>query len=921
MSEFEEKMFDVGDPKLDKFEAMINENTSYVLKSIDERVTNPEQKQKLIQAIFKGRPENTIQKLFDISDELKIDELKRTDPTFSPQSSFVRGVDDSVTLGIASKALDYATDNADRTRLLQKAYPGSFKGGEYTGFIGILNPFRKAATTATEAALSKGALGLFEMSTLSRKAIGEYAKKYAEKRGAAGLGKVVEKTLLSNGFMTRAVDLGLGSAAYDVAKEAVRITDDQIKGIPTGDVDERLTTAAKRGAVTGAVMSLGFDAAGGALKYGWNTAGKLFQKGAAVESGVNAKYISEHLDTIQDVVKNSPESVIAVAAKEVMEKAKKFEGKLATREEQIRAVMEEEMAGFQSKITAEKERMRETLTSEFNAQKAGLNKALENTGVNLTKNIKEISKAEAQNVAFEAKAMYEEVGKGFRGINNEFRQGLEEAVSNAEAKGINPRIETLPIINRIESLLKSKGAMDASGKPLGESVFARENGALYSDLVQRWETLGGETVRKGGDAGTMSIRDALTMKKGISELANFGQNATFPEAVYRNLYTGMKEQTEKALPELTKINEKFAGKRAKLDEFRNVIGKTEIRVANFIGGLEKDTGSNVLMGETFRALGEVNPDLALRVEQAGTLKENLQILNQFQKSPRTVVNEVRNAYLKNDPILITKLEALADTYPKVRPYLEKAKSQADMVLGLSDASAVQKAVNDINFETRLASQRPDLTPYVDELKVISEQRKAFNETFPTRPRALEKRLGASDFGSTGAEKEQIANLTGFDPSAAKPLERAQVAGKVGEAMNAPTQKTLIEDLVPLGLGSSFYKLRNAMTPKGAAFYRNLAKASPQTKERIFGAVLNMIQGVAEKIPGKENLSKDKVLQLAKILGTEQALTIYGQNGGEDDLIQALQNLSGDITFLTNENESGKHYFPKDEEINNLRFVK
>lgn len=898
----------------EKFSNMVNEKMNYVLGNIKQRVTDPKEQDELVRTIFTKNLEQTIENVFELSDKIRIDELKRTDPSFTPASSYIRGASDIVTFGIANKAVDHMTDKIDRDRLLAKAYPSANAWGQGTGFIAPL-----VASFFTGGATGVGALAAFEAGAVSRKAMGSMAKKYIANGGKSQIAKMMEKAAVSQGFVQRAVDLGVGSATYETVREAVKIADESVQGVPTGDINQRLLDSAQYGAISGAVSSLGFDALGAGVSGVYKT-GKGVNKlirGSKLSGGMSKEFMIEHLDEMKRVVDETPEVVIATDSEKILNAAKKYEGKLATREEQIQKAIDDETLSFKSTVEKAQNNYKDSLVKDMVKRDQDFQKI----GIDLSKEINAIKTAKAYEVADLSRVIYEKIGSGFRKINTEYGQQLDDMIAQRKIKGEPTSINTFDMLQRMKKTLVNEGAMTESGKFLDKSNFATlaDSSGVYQSYKKFWNKLGGNTLSKGGNPGNISLEDFLDFKKEVGVNAGFsevGGNNT--SRLFKNLFHDFKAVSENQFKEIKNINENYANKRSKLDAFRDDAGKREKHLANFIENSSELKGTRVLARQHFEALSEISEDLALGVSQGLSLNEKVSIVQKFSTKPESIVSEIRRAYVNDEQALLQKLDQLADKYPKSRPYLQKAIQQGEMVKSLSDQTAINKAVTDMDFAAKLQATRPDLTPLVQEQTAIAQARKEFTDTFPLSPKGIENRVKSEKFGSTGSEREQMQKLISESPEVAGSFQNIDIAKQVEKELNAGPKKSAIEStIIPavsagigavsgygvggfLGglvggeaIGRAIFKIREKLTPKGQEFLNALNSASPKTQN-------NMMNAIFRNMKGTKDFPIEKLNQLIKVMGSDKAYQVYIENGGEEDFKNSLEEFSKDVTIVNQE---------------------
>ncbi len=893
---------EIDNRDLSKFQEYLQEDMNYVFSNIETKITDQKKKEEFLKSIMVGDPVNTIQKITEIADLLRIDEMKKNDPTFTPQSSFVRGVDSTVTLGLGATAIDAMAGTQERARLLKKAFPKTNLGGEIVGFASLLFgdplPLLKAADKLTAGELlAKGGAGLFEVGSLAKQSVSKFAQKMIDAGGKKTLGEMLQKAAMSNGFISKAVELGAGESLFSTAKEGVSIVNDRLSDRPIGDPAQRLTTAATEGFESGAKFSVALSGLGAAASVGRKT----LQKGFNFLSPVPPKYIAENLDVITEVLEKNPEMFMAQESKKIFDASRKYEGVLKTEEGRISQAIKDETKQFYDSVNKEKLKIKDSIISTYNKDSANLEQVFSETGLKFSDTVKELAKANANDSISIARELAEKVEKGKGQINKNYKIQLDSAIDEVTSLGKDIRISNQPILNEVETFLKSKGAMTEAGVPLPKSAWAEYNQSLFGDMVASWERFGGKTVLEGGNAGTTSLQDAVNIKRGLGESANFGKSASQETYPYRKLFFSLKDQTEIALPKLKSINETYSKKREIIDSFENKIGKDSDTIAGrFIDKIddvsdraEKQTGKNLEIGSVFKAIGEINPELALGVKKTYDIKERVNVLSRFTKNPKTVINELRQAYIGGDVSIIRDINRIVEKYPKLAPYARMAEKQARMVKNMSDAHAVKLAALDDQFAMRLQTARPDLQPLVDNLNALKQQRLTFNKTFPTTPQAMEQKLSTQGYLEKVSDLEQRQLLEQASPEIRKSFERADVGRKVMDVQQGRMPKSELENIPLANIGQTFTMLKNKVAPTAFRLIVNYEKMSKPMQETIGNSVLGSLRGT-------EAFPKEKIINLSKIIGLQSALSYYAQNGGEDDLANAINAVAKDLTILKEE---------------------
>lgn len=904
--------FNTDDKNMKKFERFVNEDIAYVNSQIDQRFTNPVDKQQVVDLLYSGSAKDVIQKTSEIAESLRMDEFLKQEP-YGYGGAFVRGFDDTYSLGLISGAIDAAKGSQERARLFEKTYPVSTTAGKFVGFFPGL--IRKAIVGGLVKAgvlelgenkigkLLTGGSALFEGSKMARKAVGKYAEEYIAKNGESALMKTIQKAGTANGFITRAVDMGLGQATFGVAHKAVEMTGDALEGRPVIHPVDQLWNVGKVDAVGGALIDLGLSALGSSLVVGKNLLTAGTKKGLSSMTGMPEGYISKNLDVIENVLETTPEEVLAVNAKKVLESSREYRAGIITEEQAIKKVIDEKANTIKSLIQDERKRHNFEVSNAYDADKAVLDKTLQQSGINLGEKVNELRAKDAHLTSEVASEFESEFQKGFSDVGKKWASDTDEVIANSSKPIVSGR-QTIEKIN--ELLSDPKWGVIKDGKVQDVKQWnqnAYTNRGEIGNMLRIWERYGGEAFSKSKGnikAKNIPINEMIGDKRGVAQGAGFNKaKSDSIEWMNQQVFHSMKNSVETALPELKPINEKYVTDRTVLDNFAAKVGKSNDKIQTFIEKklpyLSKGSAVDNMSLNYFNALGQISPELAAAQHKAADLKEQLRVLGGFGKEPKDFVNDVTSAYIRQDQAMIMKLEEAAQKRPELAPYLEHAQGNAKVIKELSDQAAILKASREPDFEARIKEARPELFDTIEEQKKLTklaQEKAAFDEAYSTKPKVTEKRLSTGF--TTQAEREQQALLEQQNPEVAKQMSEAEVARNVRD-VEKNISKTPIESISLLGVGPTLFNFRKRLSEP---IFRWTVKVARMNKDFQDSVAMQMFS----KINGTEGLPKEKILQMSKIIGIQAALMFYGQNGGEDDLMNAIEQTGTEMFEMTKEGE-------------------
>ncbi len=904
-------------------------------EELDKRVTNPKAKQDYLNMISGMSKEDQVQLIFETADKLRIDNMKKSDPTFTPISAFVRGLDDTVTLGIAGKAIDSVMNIRERTRLLEKAYPNAFVGGEIGGFFVPLfgqvgtavKGLEGSAKAARAASVIRSGADLFTAGSKARGLLGKYAGKILEKAGASEASKqVVKKALTSNTKVGRIVDAATGAVTFGTAQEAVAIGEETLLG-ENPEVVNRLGTRAYKDAAGAAMFGAGWEVMGPVASTVAGAAGWTFKKGASILGGKPIKYQIENIEEVRQALKAGPDAFIGAEAEKIGKILNKVDNELLAVQSQAKG---EILSAVDAKKTELKFALREQtldLQTKIAAGRSEATSAFRDSSDNFFEAVDNLRKAKVQDVATASKEVLDEFQKGFRRSGEIYRKGLDDALFKAEARlgGEVPRIDPTKALDTIEKHLKEMKVLTSDGRFLSEATAATQNAHL-ADLYERWSAMGGPTRIKGGSPGTLSVQDAIHLKRGVGEFASFapGQKS-MSEGVYGNIYHSLARDIEKAIPEIKEVNKAFAQNRSHLDLFRARVGASEKKIAAAIESQSERAG-NLLTLEGFEALGKTSPEAALKVGKVGGLKEELAALSGIGKNEASARAFTLKAMIQGDSLYLARLDEVVKKNPSLRPKIEVLEKQANAVRSFQDAEAASRAISDPVFEGRLLQARPELAPVVEEARRIQseihglpqksqiqdvqarklieeqlpqtkqsyqrmqnaqEQQGRMREVFPEKATALESRLKNREFGSLETEKAIIKEAEGIAPELAESV-KATESGRVAKQLQTGDIQASVLEQVSV-IGPILFSMRKIATPAMARVIDTIGKTSEGTRKGMFAAV-------QANLTGTQAMPKETLDKLFKTIGAESALLIYHQSGGDKDIERAIDALGKDLGY-------------------------
>jgi hypothetical protein len=853
----------IPDTAMDDFAKTFVKEFSFVKSTLEQR--SPDQAEAILSDMLKLPKDELVKTVLDTSDAIKIDTLKKSDPKFNRLSAFIRGVGDSATLGLAAKAgalleapfqdkpvADVLRDDAERARLLQKAYPGTSIAGITAGFLGP-----SVGAKAFESGANAGISGT--------KLMGELGEKFVEKLGADPKFAARVGGLIDNALTRSAAAGAVGSAAFTGAKGGAELAADASLGavkpeeLPNafGQLAAKTLDQAEEGAKLGAIFGAGGMLAAGAYR----TGSAALRKGAGL-LGKDLNYQLNNLELVREVMDSTPGMVIA-------ESADKMAPVIQRQQEALKAI----------ETSAKNE-----ITAALKNKNIQLSKEFQGTADELSNAVTELRQAGEEGVARAATNLQDTIGKAYGQRNRAYGAKLDEIVQKTDAN-----VNLTKPLELVDDVLKKNGALDRKGQLLAGSDWAKANPELFQQLSEFWQRLGGELKVEGAGPGiTKNLKDTINLQRQVGELANFGKSPTYFERVFRDLYFKIRDEAQDVAPELKPLNESFTADRAKLDEFRTVVGRTEQQIANKLRR-NLDDNKNVFVREALEGFGGMTENAGAATAQGSEISRRLQVVNGFKKDPKGVFNQLRQAYLQNDTLTLSALERIAEENPRLKPYLDTAKRQADVISQLPKPGDASRAVSDPEVARLVGNAVPEARQALQTAQGARIRSQDLSRVLPPNRLDLEQALTNNGFAAGDLEKQVVAQTAQANPELQEPLQRAEAARvvqriKTGKGM----EKHALEEL-PI-LGDTIFALRKAATPLASRLINILGKAPTRTRNAL-------IQDVWENLEGSDRFPKQSLMKLIQAVGPEAALVTYGQNGGAGDIIRAAEKtgraLSGD----------------------------
>lgn len=849
-----------------EFESQVYETFQKVVKDLDENSSDREMAGRVVddlKLLAIEDPDEFIKSVFELSDDIDIEDLEQNDPGFNRKAAFLQSAADMFSLGtsrhVAAGVVGAFTDKTrkevkktidTRARLLQKKFPVVSGAGTIAGFIkgpggGIFVGGARLSGKALNGATKLMVKGLGGNK--------KFAGKMAEWAG-------------QNFFSRTATEVAGGSGLYGLTKSgidsAVKVAEGEITGV---DAIKTAFSHAGTDAVRGTTFIAPYAAAGYLGAKTLQGLGNLVRKGSArygkTVFGKDVQFQIDKTDLVNDVAIQTPDVVIAKAAPDIAKASRQLQDKIFT----IQSEAKNQILG-----------QIKTIKQQFTGE-------LSQTAMQLNNAVSDLRQAGLGEIAYTAKKLYSRVGASYRGINRKYGKDLNTAI-----EGSQKFVEMTPVLDSVENALKQGRSIDKSGRLLQETAWAKNNPELFAQLSDMWERLGGQARTQGGKPRmNINIRDVMEFKKEIGTLSNFGTQATNFERVMRGIYNTIKIQSEKAVPELREINKVYAKNRSVIDNFRSILGKTENSIAV---KLQRDifNNKNILMREALEGFGAVDARTSLLVGQAKSANARLKMIGEFRTNPKGVFSQVRDAYLNGDEITLAALTRAGENFPELQPYLSAARQQAQGMLKMKALETeVTPAIqgNEVAV-SNLKSSLPEVNQNIEKVRDAQAQVEQINQVVPSKVIALDRSLKQGGFGEGAIQREIVGDVAAQSPQAAQALERAEAARVVQRARTGEgIQPTRIEQ-IPI-IGGTLLTLRKIATPIANSVLVSIGRAQPKLRKAL-------VSDLFDRLGGREGFSKAALIELGKDAGPEAALVIYSSNGGDQDILQALESMGQEL---------------------------
>jgi hypothetical protein len=853
------------------------DNMTTALRAVREKATDEEYKGIVqnLETLRKTNPNEFVSAVQGLSDEVKMVALEKSGAT--PAGTAVNTWANTATLGGANAAAAGivsgvsqlaplaakvginlpSTDKSfsqlrgeldDETRLRSKMDPAAATIGTLAG---VVTPGPASAVAAAGAKLGGAVLA----------GAGKVAGIAARAGGASTKLAAAAESILGQHFIPQTIAQGAGAmAAFEGAREGVNSTLDVATGQKTvGQAVKDTGGAIARGAVEGgeaaALLGGGLYAVGKtaqALSTGAQAGARWVGKNFL---GKDIKYQLDNVELIRQAVEKTPDVVFAESANAIQPAVRRVQDQLRSIEMQSK----DELVKI-----AQKQQMK--LTGDFQATTGALSQAVEN-----------LRQAAQADVAIAARNLNDQLWSAYGQINARYGQKLD-AIS---ATATNP-VNYSGVLDFIQKEMQGNKAMDASGRLLSESQWARTNPEAFQRLSDYWQRLGGEVRMAGGkDALNVNLRDALNFKKEVGEAANFGTIPNNTDRIIRNVYNRVREATETAEPRLKPINQEYAANRSVIDDVRSKLGRQETTIAAKLRRVLSDN-KNLTIREALEGFGAVSEKGLEASQQALSASDRVALLSKFKSDPRKLFSQVKQAYLNDDPFLTSAFENLAKQRPQLAPYVANAKRQAESLKAAVTEQQARSAFRDNQALSQVAQAMPQADPIVARAQAARQRAQELQQVLPQDRLQLEQALASSQFAATPNQQAIVQDFVKQNPELAAPVQESEAARVAQRLQKGQVEKGALEEL-PV-LGQTLFALRKAVTPSASRFFNMIGNGSPKTRRAL-------IDDLFEHVQGSEVIPKAAVARMRAELGPEAALVIYAQNGGAQDLANAAESLS------------------------------
>jgi len=751
---------------------------SGVISFIRDSTSSEEDKQGLVQDLVnvaKSSQEDFVSTINEMSDSQQITNLKSGDSTFTAQSAFVQGVGRTATAGLLGVGIGAVKgvisgkgakagieENLERERLLAKEFPSASGAGDVTGIFvtsgigAVSGKIGLSATRATANAIkSLGGKGNF---------LRNATVALSSAVGAGGVGGIVAGGIFTGG--TSSVREG---TQFLLGKQDAAETAEKIK-------QETINTAQQFG-----IFGASFAVGGLALVQSAKAASGLAQKGVQFArktlSGQETFGNFDAIEMTMNAFKNTPSAVLSGSAKEIAKQA------------------DDIVAGLNGELN----KVKTELTNQIKLKAGDLDRRFINTADALNTSLEQLKASTGDNIIASGRIFNQRLGSAYTTINSAYGTDLKAAIVSAPLKTVNASGFRDLIIKE----LKAVGAMTKAGINL-ESQWVKTNPELAGNLAGFLERVNLSPTR----LKTLSIDNAILLKRELGELANFGSKPTNYERFMGNLYHSVKSTIEKSVPALKSINSAYTKNRSKIDTFRSVVGKTESQIsAKLFRDLKNK--KNTFVVEAFEGLGEI-AGTGEQVQKALGVSERMNLLSGLQKNPKQVFATLRRAYVNGDEFTMSFMDRAAQQFPDIKKYVDTAKQQGAIIQQLKANSNATRALEKGQSVEDLVSLVPGADKLIQKGAVTRAEIEAIRGVIPEGLANVEAALSRSGFASLGAQREQLSKIAAQNPNLAKAL---------AESAGARTANKIKR----LGRGSADEAVRTGAAAGGAAALLKLFK--------------------------------------------------------------------------------------------------
>lgn len=256
------------------------------------------------------------------------------------------------------------------------------------------------------------------------------------------------------------------------------------------------------------------------------------------------------------------------------------------------------------------------IVSAVNKSVDKLNKTLDMSKKYIEAGLKKLSDDNQAVKTSAANVLSSGIDRSRKDMGKAYSEAIEPILKDAAATGL--KVDLSETRKQVISFLRENGALEADGVLRHASDYAQTFPKQFNVLADLYQRLAGFQALKLKNLDSpllVPFENAITIKKGLANAANFAKPANQNTGITRVLYSNIRSAIEAADDRIIGANQAYASAKTNLDALLNILPKKGTSFESFINSLGSDN-KQMLTGVFKKFKGQINDDVDAAIDNA-----------------------------------------------------------------------------------------------------------------------------------------------------------------------------------------------------------------------------------------------------------------------------------------------------------------